>query len=200
MANYIVGLTGGIGSGKTTVANMFSRFNIDLVDADLVARQVVEPNSTCLNEIVKHLGSDILLEDKTLNRAQLRELVFNDAELKLWLNNLLHPAIRTEMLRQLNDSTSSYTLLIAPLLFENGLEQHCNTTIAIDVPEAIQLSRTVQRDNNSESIVKNIIQSQISREKRLSKADIIIDNNQPLTKVESIVLEIHHTILEQSIT
>ncbi|GLX85896.1 dephospho-CoA kinase [Thalassotalea loyana] len=173
---YIVGLTGGIGSGKTTIANLFINKKIDVVDADEVARQVVEPGQPALAAIVEKFGNNILLADGSLNRTQLREKVFSDEHAKQWLNALLHPAIRHEMLEQLSKTQSVYCLLVAPLLLENGLEKYVDNVLVIDVDEATQVNRTTKRDGSSEATIKSIISSQITREKRLAKADYIIRN------------------------
>ncbi|QOL25890.1 dephospho-CoA kinase [Thalassotalea sp. LPB0316] len=173
---YIVGLTGGIGSGKTTIANRFIEKGIDVVDADEVARQVVEPGRPALTAIANHFGQDFIQANGSLNRTKLREKVFADEQAKLWLNQLLHPAIRQEMLAQLANSNSDYCLLVAPLLLENKLEQYVDTVLVIDVDEATQLARTANRDGSSEKTIKSIIASQISRKDRLARADHVIDN------------------------
>ncbi|MFT4925558.1 MAG: dephospho-CoA kinase [Phenylobacterium sp.] len=183
MSNYIVGLTGGIGSGKTTVTDEFERLGITVVDADVIARTVVEPGSDCLNAIAAQFGPDILLQDGTLNRGQLRSLIFADVDKKQWLNALMHPAINQLMLQQLKQAQSPYCILVAPLLFENKLERYVNTTVVVDIPEEIQIQRTSSRDDVSVEQVKNIIKAQISRNERLQKADDVIDNNQSWTQV-----------------
>ncbi|MFD2164961.1 dephospho-CoA kinase [Thalassotalea euphylliae] len=192
----IVGLTGGIGSGKTTVANLFHALGIIIVDADIVARQVVKPGTAGLKAIIERFGIDILDKNNELNRAKLRELIFNNEEDKLWLNALLHPLIREEMLTQLRNSESPYTLLVAPLLFENKLEQFTNRTLVVDIPEELQIARTVARDNNPPELVKNIIEAQIERQTRLSKADDVIDNSDnDLEKLNHRIEELHQQYL-----
>jgi len=176
MSNFTVGLTGGIGSGKTTVANMFAQQGITIVDADIVSRQVVAPNSAALRDIILYFGDEFLQTDGNLNRAKLRQAIFNNSEAKAWLNNLLHPLIRKTLFQQLAQANSPYSLLVAPLLIENNLHQSLDRTLVIDVNETTQLQRTMQRDNNSKQLVKQIMQSQLSREKRLAIADDVIDN------------------------
>lgn len=193
----IVGLTGGIGSGKTTIANMFADLGIDIVDADIVARQVVEPNSFALTQITDYFGQQVILSDGQLNRAKLREIVFDSTEKKQWLNNLLHPIIREEMLKQLAACSSAYALLVAPLLFENNLDKQVNRTLVIDVPESVQLERTLNRDNSSAETIKNIIAAQISRKDRLAKADDVIDNSKDLKLIQQQVNTLHHQYLSQ---
>ncbi|MBL4909868.1 MAG: dephospho-CoA kinase [Alteromonadaceae bacterium] len=176
MSKFIVGLTGGIGSGKTTVANIFATLGVELIDADIVARQVVEPKTTALIKIAEYFGDDHLLNDGSLDRAKLRSKIFSDPQAKQWLDNLLHPLIRIELLKQLQATKSAYCLLVAPLLIENKLTQYVNRTLVVDVTEQQQLSRTMARDNNNQAQVQNILNSQISRQQRLAAADDVIDN------------------------
>lgn len=191
MSQFIVGLTGGIGSGKTTVANEFKRLGVELVDADIIARDVVKPGTVCLNAIAEKFSPGILLPDGNLDRARLRTLIFNHADNKRWLNELMHPAIRTELLQQLARTKSPYCILIAPLLFENQLEQQVNRSLVVDVPEAVQRLRTAQRDNVTQSEVENIIKAQIKRTERLKKADDIINNVLPWAQVKQQILPLH---------
>ncbi|WP_286263058.1 dephospho-CoA kinase [Thalassotalea atypica] len=173
----IIGLTGGIGSGKTTVSDMFKAHGIDIIDADIVARRVVEPGTKALEQIAVQFGKAILLANGELNRAQLRTIIFNSSSDKEWLNQLLHPLIRQEMLSQLKAAKSSYCILVAPLLIENKLEQFVNRVLVIDINEAQQIERTAKRDHSDEGEVKKIIASQISRSERLAAADDVIDNS-----------------------
>ncbi len=193
--NWVLGLTGGIGSGKSAVSNMLAARNITIVDADIIAREVVAPNSTGLNAIKAHFGASILNADASLNRAQLREIIFADNDQKTWLNNLLHPLIREKTLNDLNTATSDYVVLVAPLLFENNLHQYCQRTLVIDVPVSVQLSRTVNRDNVSEQQANSIIAAQMSREDKLAKADDVLDNNRSLEHVEIELEKLHQDYL-----
>lgn len=197
MSHYIVGLTGGIGSGKTTVSNEFAKLNIEIIDADVVARQVVEPKTPALTKIVQRFGEDILLDDGCLNRAKLRELIFANDSDKEWLNSLLHPLIRQEMLIQLEQASSPYCLLSAPLLFENNLHKLVNRSLVIDIDQQIQINRTAKRDNVSEEQVEAIINSQIEREKRLELADDVIDNSTlSFSDIQEKVANLHRVYLE----
>ena len=192
----IIGLTGGIGSGKTTVANMFIELGIEAVDADVVAREVVDVGTPALNQIAEHFGDQVLHNNGSLNRAQLREIVFHSPEKKDWLNNLLHPLIREEMARQIAQCQSPYCLLIAPLLFENGLDKSVSRTLVIDVPEETQIARTLSRDESDEATIKNIINAQINRKDRLSMADDVIDNSgDDLSSIKEQVRKLHQTYL-----
>jgi len=198
MANWVLGLTGGIGSGKSAVSAMFEKFGIQVVDADIVAREVVEPGSLGLKKITEHFGGEILTSNGTLDRAKLRAIIFADESQKQWLNSLLHPLIRETMLSQLNQATSHYVILVAPLLFENGLEKYCNHTLLIDVPVDVQITRTTARDNVSVELAKQIIASQMSRADKQQKAADILDNNRPLIEVKADVQKLHKKYLMHS--
>ena len=175
---FVIGLTGGIASGKTTVANLFKQqFKIDIVDADIVAREVVEPGTPGLNAIVEHFGADIVHDDQTLDRAKLREKIFSNPEEKAWLNGLLHPMIREKMIEDLEQVTSDYALLVVPLLVENKLDSLCDRVLVVDVDPQTQISRTVKRDNVSEEQANAILASQASREQRLALANDVVKNN-----------------------
>ncbi|WP_426358418.1 dephospho-CoA kinase [Pseudocolwellia sp. HL-MZ19] len=177
MKKLVVGLTGGIGSGKTTVANMFNALGVELIDADIIAREVVEPESFALDKIKQHFGDDFIQVDGYLDRTKLRHKVFSSEVDKQWLNNLLHPLIRESILSKISNSSGQYCILVAPLLFENNLTQYVNRTLVIDVAESIQIERTVKRDNSNAKVIESIIASQISRDERLKLADDIIDNS-----------------------
>ncbi|WP_166369772.1 dephospho-CoA kinase [Psychromonas sp. SA13A] len=181
----IIGLTGGIGSGKSTVAKEFTALGIDIVDADKVARQVVEPGQPALAEIELYLGPDVLNAAGELNRAKLRQLIFQSETKKQWLNALLHPIIRDTLLAQLNMAKSEYVMLEAPLLLENKLTQYTDYTLVVDVDEKLQIERAMQRDDNSKSQIQAIMDAQISRSLRLQQADYVIDN----TSVDRVALK-----------
>ncbi|HCG8157608.1 TPA: dephospho-CoA kinase [Vibrio parahaemolyticus] len=174
----VIGLTGGIASGKTTVANLFKQqFKIDIVDADIVAREVVESGTPGLNAIIQHFGQDITHDDNTLDRAKLREKIFSNPEEKAWLNALLHPIIREKMIEDLQQVTSDYVLLVVPLLVENNLDSLCDRVLVVDVEPETQISRAVKRDNVSEEQAHAILASQASRQQRLDIADDVVKNN-----------------------
>ncbi|QYK01109.1 dephospho-CoA kinase [Shewanella psychrotolerans] len=196
MSNFIVGLTGGIGSGKTTVANLFAELGVTLVDADIVSREVVAKGSTGLNKIVEHFGSSILLPTGDLDRAALRERIFSNSQEREWLNSLLHPMIREEMLAQLKKATSPYAILVVPLLFENGLDRLVNCTLVVDISPALQTKRTMDRDSVSAEQVQNIIASQASRADKLARADDVIDNQGTISALKSKVALLHNKYLK----
>ncbi|CED62052.1 Putative uncharacterized protein [Moritella viscosa] len=192
---YVVGLTGGIASGKTTVADLIASEGINLVDADIVAREVVAIGSNGLKQISAHFGERILLDDGRLNRPLLREKIFSDNANKQWLNNLLHPMIRAELLAQLAASKSAYTLLVVPLLVENNLTTLCNHVLVVDVEEQVQIDRTMARDKVSLQQVNAILKSQASREQRLAAADSVVVNNDR-QQLEQDVAVLHQKFLE----
>ncbi|WP_371189552.1 dephospho-CoA kinase [Thalassotalea maritima] len=197
MAKLIIGLTGGIGSGKTTVANMFAKYGIDIVDADIVAREVVAPGSQALNDIANHFGHDFILPDGNLDRAKLRQRVFSNHDDKTWLNALLHPLIREQMQLQCKQAKSAYCLLVAPLLIENGINRNVDKVLVVDVSPETQVARTTSRDNNSPAQVKRIMAAQANRDHRLIHADFVIDNNDSnLQSVENQVELLHRQFLK----
>ncbi|NQZ86785.1 MAG: dephospho-CoA kinase [Colwellia sp.] len=173
----VIGLTGGIGSGKTTIANFFADLGIDIIDADIAARKVVEPKSSALGRISQHFGPQFIQADGTLNRPLLRSRIFSNDTDKLWLNNLLHPLIRQTMLNEIQQSQSPYCLLVAPLLIENNLQSLVQRILVIDISEVEQIKRAVLRDPSSKEEIIRIIASQIPRKQRLKYADDIIDNS-----------------------
>ena len=173
----IIGLTGGIGSGKSTVAKEFIALGIDVVDADKVAREVVEPGQPALAEIELYFGKQVVNINGELDRAKLRNIIFNCETKKQWLNNLLHPIIRDTLLKKLDKAQSKYVILEAPLLLENQLTKYTDYTLVVDVTEALQIERATQRDSNSTAQIQAIMDAQISRKLRLEQADYIIDNS-----------------------
>nr|WP_086938437.1 dephospho-CoA kinase [Thaumasiovibrio occultus] len=188
---FVVGLTGGIGSGKSTVADLFAEKGIELIDADIIARNVVALGSVGLSKVSEHFGHDVLLEDGSLNRAKLREHIFNTPSDKQWLENLLHPMIREEMLRRIQQAQSPYCLLVVPLLIENKLESLCDRVLVVDVSPETQIERTTQRDNVTMKQVQRILAAQARRETRLAKADDIIDNDASADNLLSQVEKLH---------
>ena len=198
MSKYLIGLTGGIGSGKTTVANLFSELGIELVDADIVARDVVAIGTSGLTQISAHFGKQILNQDNSLDRAALREIIFSEPKERNWINDLLHPLIRTEMLNQLAATSSPYTILVAPLLFENELDRLVNRTLLIDISPEQQRKRTVNRDSVTNEQVEKIISSQAPRVEKLLKADDVIDNHGKISALKSKVIALHNNYLKLS--
>ena len=191
----IIGLSGGIASGKTTVANLFNEhFGIDIVDADIVAREVVALGSEGLKQIATHFGEEVLLEDGALNRSKLREVIFTDPTEKQWLNGLLHP-IREKIDSDLSKVTSPYALLVAPLLVENQMQGMADRVLIVDVPTEVQIERTMSRDNVSKEQVTAILKSQASREQRLAVADDVIKNHTKNQELLPQITDLHQKYL-----
>ena len=192
---YIVALTGGIGSGKSTVAQAFARLGITIIDADIIARQVVEPNTPALKAIENHFGPAIISADGTLNRRKLRECIFSDSAEKLWLNALLHPIIHQETQRQIAAARSPYVLWVVPLLVENQLHNKADRVLVIDVSPETQIQRTVTRDRVSREQAEQILAAQATRAQRLAVADDVIDNNGAPDAIASDVARLHEQYL-----
>ena len=195
---YVVGITGGIGSGKSAVTDYLETKGITVVDADKVARIVVEPGTSGLAAIAEHFGSDILLPNGGLDRAALRKVVFDNPDERKVLESITHPRIREEIARQLGEATSPYVVLASPLLLESGQNSFANYVVVVDVPESVQLSRTMARDDNSEQLVKSIMAAQLDRETRLSRADTSISNDGSLDELYARVNDLHDDLLARA--
>ncbi len=191
-----IGLTGGIGSGKSAAAEMFERLGVHIVDADIVAREVVEPGEPALQEIADHFGSHILLADGGLDRRQLREIVFSDAAEKKWLEAALHPRIRERIQAQLNQARPPYILLVSPLLLETDQHQLVDRIVVVTSSPALQVQRTGQRDRADAESVRRIMRSQWSDAKRLQRADYEIQNVGDLHALEKQVKRLHQELVE----
>ncbi|MDW7749035.1 dephospho-CoA kinase [Halomonas sp.] len=176
----IIGVTGGIASGKSTVARAFAARGIPWVDADEVAREVVAPGEPALAEIVEHFGREVLAPDGSLIRRALREIVFADGEARRQLERITHPRIRQRLeahLERLQAQGAPYVLLVSPLLFESGQDAMVDRCLVIDVPEATQIARTAARDGVDKAQARAIVAAQMSRTERLARADDVIDNS-----------------------
>jgi dephospho-CoA kinase len=175
----IIGVTGGIASGKSTVARAFEALGIPWVDADDVAREVVEPGEPALAEIAERFGPRVLNADGSLNRRALREIVFAAPEQRRWLESVTHPRIRERLmthLERLQAGEAPYGLLVSPLLFESGQSELVERSLVIDVPEALQIARTAARDDVDEAQARAIVAAQMPRAERLARADDVLDN------------------------
>jgi dephospho-CoA kinase len=191
----VVGITGGIGSGKSAVTQRFEQHGITVVDADLAARVIVEAGKPALSAIAEHFGQDMIQADGALDRVALRQRVFADDNERLWLEQLTHPLIGQEILDQLAASRSPYTILSSPLLLETSQKDLVDCVVVVDVPEETQLARTMRRDDNDEAQVKRIMAAQIAREDRVKQADIVIDNSRTLEELDDLVEELHKEFL-----
>jgi len=195
----IIGVTGGIGSGKTAVTDEFAKLGVSVIDADIAARTVVEAGRPVLQAIAERFGKDILLNDGSLDRAALRKIVFSDPEQRVWLEQLTHPLILKEITTGLKEAKSQYAILASPLLIESKQYQLASRVLVVDTPEALQISRTVKRDNNDPQQVKAIINAQLPRQTRLEHADDVITNDQTLDYLHQQVKTLHNRYLELSL-
>ena len=192
---YIVGLTGGIGSGKSAVAERFRKLGIRVVDADQAARAVVEPGTPALAEIAEHFGAGVIQADGSLDRAALRKLVFEDPEERRWLEQLLHPRIGEWLREQLAGAPGPYAILESPLLFEGSQHRMVQRTLVVDVPEEVQVARAAARDGNSAEQIRAIMAAQLSRAERCARADDRIDNSGPPDALDDQVEALHRQYL-----
>lgn len=191
----VIGLTGGIGSGKSEVTRRFSNFGITIVDADEIAREVVAPGQTALTEIAVHFGGDILTGAGELDRSKLRDIIFTDLSAKQWLENLLHPLINQIIRTRLTQAQSAYVILASPLLLETQQHKLVDRILVIDTSEALQLARASQRDNTRTAQIKAIILSQMARADRLARADDVIHNLGDLSDLDVQVNQLHQHYL-----
>jgi len=195
---WVVGITGGIGSGKSAVTERLEDHGISVVDADLAARVVVEPGTPALQAIIRRHGETILTEAGTLDRPALRKIVFENSAEREWLESITHPAIRAEIELQLASTTSPYAVLSSPLLLESGQNAFADYVVVVDVPEEVQIARTSARDNNDADLVRKIMAAQLPREERIARADEIIDNSGSMAALQSSVDALHQRLLNQA--
>ncbi len=196
----VIGVTGGIGSGKTAVTDEFTRLGITIVDADVAARTVVANGKPALQDIASHFGANILLENGDLDRAALRAIVFKEPGQRKWLEQLTHPLIRQEIIHGLRCAKSPYVILASPLLVESGQNKLVNKTLVVDVPVELQVERTVNRDNNSPEQVQAIIKAQLPRQERLNYADHVIVNDKDIINLHKEVAKLHETYIQMSLS
>jgi dephospho-CoA kinase len=191
----VIGLTGGIGSGKSTVAELFTKLGVPVIDADQASRAVVQPGKPALNRIVTRFGNDILNPDGSLNRSLLRKLIFDDEAARKDLEALLHPLIRTWMQEQLQELDTPYAILSIPLLVESGRTDTLDRVLVVDVPEQQQIERVCRRDDISEQQARAILTTQAGRQQRLAAADDVIDNSGGPAALQEQVQALHSMYL-----
>ena len=194
----VIGITGGIGSGKSAVTQRLETHGITVVDADVVARQVVEPGRPALEAVNARFGAGILNPDGSLDRAALRKIVFENPTEREWLEGITHPAIREEITHQLAGATSPYVVLSSPLLLEAGQSDFADYVVVVDVPEAVQIMRTRARDNNDEALVRKIMAAQLPRDERIARGDEVINNEGSLEDLHQRVDALHQRLLARS--
>jgi len=197
---FVLGLTGGIGSGKSAAAAIFKEYGIKVVDADIAARKVVETGMPALQAIAEHFGEQVLQSDGTLDRAALRSIVFNDEQQRLWLEQLLHPAIGEWIKSELASATSDYAILESPLLLETEQRKSTQRALVVDVSKELQIERAMARDDNSREQIEAIIAAQLPREERVARADDVIDNSGSLADLQSSVATLHQQYLKIAAT
>jgi dephospho-CoA kinase len=191
-----IGLTGGIGSGKSTVANFFKELNVPVFDTDVIARELVEPGQAALDEITRIFSDAILLPDGRLDRQQLKQRVFNDEPSRKQLESILHPRIHDELMSLIRQCTAPYCVAVIPLLVEHNWQQIVDRVLVVDTDEASQYQRVKQRDHLPEQTITQIIRSQASRKQRLAVADDVIHNNGDLDSLKSAVQQLHRQYLD----
>ena len=186
-----IGLTGGIGSGKSLAGSLFSELGIMTIDADRVAQQITSPGTAFFSSILSHFGPEFLTEDHHLDRRKLRDIIFNEPNERQWLEDLLHPAIRATLNEQITIANSPYIIAIIPLLTRTSKLNFIDRTLLIDASQELQLERAMQRDNMTKEQALKIINAQSSRQEKLAIADDIITNNDNLADLKHKVLEMH---------
>ena len=194
-----VGVTGGIGSGKTALTDWLSEQGIVIVDADRVAREVVQPGTPALKAIIDAFGEQYLTQEGNLDRAAMRQLVFGDEEKRLLLESITHPQIREALWDQLQRADSAYVVLSSPLLLESGQSEMVDVSVVVDVPEEMQIQRTMARDANDKALVEKIMAAQMRRQKRLQLADIVVDNSGDLSALHDRAALLHETLLNRAV-
>jgi len=193
---FVIGLTGGIGSGKSTVADYFAPLGVPTISADQLARDVVKPETHALNQIAKHFGADVINLDGTVNRSAIREAIFQNEADRIWLENLLHPLIAKERIKQIESVTYPYAIVEIPLLLEKNLGHEVDRILVVDSPESLQKSRVIGRDQVSRESVEAIMDKQLQAAERRSAADDIIDNSGDLDFLRSQVQSLHQKYLQ----
>lgn len=191
-----VGLTGGIGSGKSAAADMFAELGVPVVDADLIAREVVEPGEPALEQIAQHFGKSVIQSGGGLDRRALRERVFADPSEREWLEQLLHPLINERIRDRLDAFDTPYVMLVSPLLIESGQARLVDPVIVVDVDEQTQVERTITRDEVTIDQAKRIIASQCSRVERTQRAEYLLDNGGSLEHLREQVEYLHRQLIK----
>ncbi len=194
----VIGVTGGIGSGKTTVANLFSSLGVPVIDADELARQVVAPGQPAYEEILQHFGTTILSKSGELDRRRLRARIFSDSAKRDRLEAIVHPRVYAQMKHLLDCLETPYAIVVVPLLIESGARELVDRVLVVDSPEELQIERTHRRDGTTRAAVKKILAAQLDRSARLSAADDIIENDASLEALAKVVSRLHRQFLSEA--
>jgi len=195
---FKVGLTGGIGSGKTTASGYFSALNIPVIDADEIARNLLTPDGPAYQKVINTFGDRILDNRKLIDRSRLRALVFEDPEKRKALEAIIHPRVRSEINEQLEKISAPYCIIVIPLLIEAGYADFVDNILIIDADESAQLKRVKQRSGLDEDEIKNIMSAQVDRQKRLAHADEVITNDGSLSELKRKVGQLHKRYTEMA--
>lgn len=192
-----IALTGGIGSGKSTVANYFSALGAPIIDADEIAHEITKPDQEAFKKIVAHFGEIVVTNDHSLNRSKLQELIFKNPDERQWLEDLLHPIIIIKMQEKLKEIKAPYCIIVIPLLTETSRSiEFLDRVLVVDAPETLQIQRAKARDQLSDQQIKLILKSQSSREQRLAIADDVIVNDKTLPVLRETVFQLHSKYLK----
>lgn len=197
MAYYCVAITGGIGSGKTTAANFFRSFGIEVIDADKVAKGLTQ-EPPIIKQLTSHFGIAILSKEQQIQRNKLREIIFTDPAEKKWLETLLHPLIRQRLEQAVSQASSPYCMVEIPLLKDKSGYPYINRVLYIKASKAIQVQRASKRDQLSKGTIASIIQQQPSHQERLALADDVLENNETLTSLEQKCYTLHQYYLTKA--
>jgi len=191
----VIGLTGGIGSGKSAAAKFFEEMGICVVDTDKIAREIVAPGQPALKEIEKVFGKEILNPDRSLNRSRLKQIIFGDSESRIKLESILHPPIKEKMLQLVTQCQTPYCVVIIPLLVEQNWQNMVDRVLMIDTPQSLQLKRVRERDKLDDKMILSIIGSQASRSAKIAASDDVVMNDQDLDNLKRQLSDLHQRYL-----
>ena len=194
----VIGLTGGIGSGKSTVTRLFEKRNVPVIDTDVIARELVKPGEEALNEIIKAFGDSVIKESGELDRQALANISFQNEDARKQLEAILHPRIRKSMNERINNVSAPYVIAVIPLLIETGQTDQVDHILVVDCPEEIQIQRIRQRDNRDEQQIQKILAAQSSRQTRLDMADDVIENQGDISDLDAKIEKLHQKFLLMS--
>jgi len=190
--HFRVGLTGGVASGKTTVSDMFSALGVFIIDADIIARQLLEKDSHCYQQVLQNFGTEVVLDNGEINRPWLRDRIFTDNAAKHALEKILHPPVRRQLLAAADKSEAPYCILVVPLLVEAKMQDLVDRTLVVDISEQLQIQRLSQRDNLTEPQAQAMLNNQATRQQRLLAANDVIDNQADTNFLQQKVEQLHH--------
>lgn len=197
--SYVVALTGGIGSGKSLVANLFSQYHVPIIDADEIAKSLSQPGQIAYNEILSHFGEKVLLNNQQLNRTKLREIIFHDSQQRQWLEHCLHPKIFAKIKRQVQAVKAPYCLVVIPLLSENfkKYQNIIDHVIVIDLDDSLRFERLLARDKQSPELLLKMMAAQATRQQRADIADTLLDNSGTVEQMSEQILRLHEKFSKQ---